>query len=415
MKMPSVRRFLLLSSGFGALLTGFGSARGQEAYALDDLIRIGRERNPTIRSLRAEQAALEADRRASARWPNPELEFETGTGEPFEDEGSRSLRGLFLRQPLENPFSRHHRLNSMTSLALAAGQDIRSGILEMEYQVRMHVYRILFLRERVEEARLNEEALEAIRDLMETRARVGEVRELEAIRLRVEHLRARNETEAVKMELDQFRQHLNTYLGNALPPDFRLAGELVTGPEPPTLDALVEEALPHHPTLLQAVREREAAEAARKATGSGWIPGPVLTASSGREMDGNVKTFGIGIRIPLWNFSRSAVERDRQRVRVMEERERALRLELEAQIMIHLNNLRRARQTVTLFQDGLLGEAEASMAIAETSYRAGEISFLEYLDARRTYRSIQTEYQQALYDLNLERAALERAAGGGVQ
>ncbi len=53
------------------------------------------------------------------------------------------------------------------------------------------------------------------------------------------------------------------------------------------------------------------------------------------------------------------------------------------------------------------------MRIAETSYRQGEVSFVEYLDARRTYQSIQIEYQQALFDWNRQRAALDRAAGGG--
>jgi outer membrane protein TolC len=54
------------------------------------------------------------------------------------------------------------------------------------------------------------------------------------------------------------------------------------------------------------------------------------------------------------------------------------------------------------------------MEIAEASYRQGEISFMEYLDARRTYHSIQIQRQQALFDWNVEWATLERAAGGGI-
>jgi cobalt-zinc-cadmium efflux system outer membrane protein len=90
----------------------------------------------------------------------------------------------------------------------------------------------------------------------------------------------------------------------------------------------------------------------------------------------------------------------------------SLRLELEAQLLIHHNHLRLARQTLTLFEEGLIEQAETSMVIAETSYREGEISFIEYLDARRTYHSIQIERQQALYEWNVERAALDRAVGG---
>jgi outer membrane protein, heavy metal efflux system len=150
-----------------------------------------------------------------------------------------------------------------------------------------------------------------------------------------------------------------------------------------------------------------------RATGLGWIPEPVLSGASRNELDGRIRTLGIGVRVPLWDFSRAATERERQRVRSLEERERALRQELQAQVRIHHNHLRLDRRTLALFQEGLLGEADASMEIAEAAYREGEISFLEYLDSRRTYRLIQIEYRQALYDWNVERAALEQAVGGG--
>jgi cobalt-zinc-cadmium efflux system outer membrane protein len=262
--------------------------------------------------------------------------------------------------------------------------------------------------------RLNEEALGAIRGLIETRAELGEVRELEAIRLRVEHLRARNEVEATEIELDQFRKHLNTFLGKALPSDYALEGELSSEAFDPDLGQLVREVLSRHPALQKVAREREGAEAEAKESRLGWLPDPVLTGSFRSELDGEVRTFGIGFQVPLWNQSRAAVDRDRLRVEALEHREEALTFEVEAQLLIHQNHLRLNRQTLRLFQEGLLTEAEASMAIAETSYRQGEISFVEYLDSRRTYHSIQIDYQQALFDWNRERAEFDRAAGGGI-
>jgi len=405
-----VPRVLLLAP----LILGVpASAAPQEAYTLQDLLRIGREQNPTVLALQADRAAAEANRRASGRWENPSLEFESGTGERYRTGDRQGVEGWSVHQALENPLTRHHRLAALSSLAAAAGEEVRTGILDVDYEIRTHFFRILFLSELLELARLNEEALEAISALMDIRAELGEVRELEAIRLRVEHLRARNETEGAAMELDQYRMHLNTFLGNVLPQDFILAGELAAGESDPDLAVLRDEVLPNHPALLALAREREAATSALKATGSGWIPAPVVSGSSRREMDGKIRTLGIGFQVPLWDFSRAATERERQRVRGVEERERALRQELEAQVMINHNNLRLDRRTLALFEEGLLGEAEASMEIAEAAYREGEISFLEYLDARRTYHFIQIDYRQALYDWNVERAALERATGGG--
>lgn len=356
---------------------------------------------------------MEAHRKASGRWTNPELEYEWGSGEPRDESVTRSLSGFTARQVVENPFIRHYRLGRIEAQVDAAAEDVRSGALDVELEIRTHFYRILFLRELVELARLNEEALAEIRALIETRARVGEVRELEAIRLRVEHMKARNERQAAETELDQYRRHLNVFLGNALPETFNLEGSLDTIGVEPSLDWLTREVLPNHPALVRAALERESAEQEVRENRLGWLPDAVLSGSSGRELDGKVRTLGVGLQIPLWNQSRAATEESRERVRVVEHREEALRLELEAILMIHHNHLRLIGQTLQLFEEGLLQEAEESMEIAETSYRQGEVSFMEYLDARRTYHSIQIERQQALFDWHVERATLDRAAGGG--
>lgn len=388
-------------------------SQAQEVFTLSELLSLGRERNPTVLALMAEHAAEEARRAALGRWENPELEYEWGSGDPLEGDGSRSLSGFSLRQVVENPLTRHHRLESVRAEADAAGEAVRSGVLDVEFEIRMHFYRILYLQDMVELSRMNEEALSEIRNLIETRARVGEVRELEALRLRVEHMRARNELEAVEMELDQYRQHLNTFLGNALPEDFVLQGSLESGDEEPDLDHLTREILPGHPDMVRATLEKESAVETLRENRLGWLPDPVLSGSSRRELDGEVRSLGVGFRIPLWNQSRAAAEEARRRVSAAEHKEEAVRLGLEADLMIHHNNLRLYRQTLNLFEEGLLEEAEASMEIAEASYREGEISFMDYLDARRTYHSIQIQHQQALFDWNVERARLDRAAGGG--
>ena len=389
-------------------------AYAQESYTLEDLLRIGRERNPNLLSLRASRDALAADRRDSGRFQNPELEYESGEIDLFESAGTRSVREFSVRQTFENPLARHYRLGALQFGVDAAEEEVRVGTLGVDYEIRLHFYRILYLRELVSLARLNEETLREVSELIEARARAGEVRDLEAIRLRVEHMRARNEVQAAELELDQFRQHLDMFLGNVLPDAFVLEGELSADLIVPGLAKLNEEALPRHPLLQQAASRREAAGRQVKASQIGWFPDPVVSATSGTEVDGDILKFGVGFQIPLWNQSRAAVERDQQTLTQYEYYEAGLRLELQAGLMIHHNHLLLHQQTLQLFQEGLLQEADASMEIAETSYREGEVSFVEYLDALKTYQSIQIEFRQALYDWNRELTELERAAGGGI-
>jgi cobalt-zinc-cadmium efflux system outer membrane protein len=386
----------------------------QETFALQDLLRIARERNPDLLARRAERESLDADRRAAGRFQNPEFEFVTGEGDPFEGTEKKTLREFSVSQTIDNPLSRHFRQGARRQLVEAAEEGFRFGTLEVDYEVRLHFFRILFLRDLLRLAQLNEEALDEVRGLIETRAEVGEVKELEAIRLRVEHMRAQNEVNAAELELEQVRQRLNMFLSNALPVDYALEGELEADLVIPELAYLREEALPRHPLIGQAARKRAAAGQQLRASRFQWIPDPVVSATSAKELDGDIFKWGFGFEIPLWNQSRAAAERERQTLRQLEHQGEGLLLELEAEIMVHHNHLLLHRRTLQLFQEGLLEEAETSMEIAEVSYREGEISFVEYLDARRTFQSIQIEFQQALYDWNRELAELDRAVGGGI-
>ncbi|MCK5651588.1 MAG: TolC family protein, partial [Gemmatimonadetes bacterium] len=198
----------------------------QESYTLEDLLRIGRERNPNLLSLRAGRDALVAGHRDAGRFLNPELEYEAGEGDLFKSSETKSVREFIVRQTIENPLARHYRLGALQYEVEAAEEGVRFGTIGVDHEVRLHFYRILDLEELLRLARLNEEALLEVRGLIETRAQVGEVRDLEAIRLRVEHMRAQNEAKAAELELAQFRQHLNMFLSNVLPEGYVLEGEL---------------------------------------------------------------------------------------------------------------------------------------------------------------------------------------------
>ena len=94
---------------------------------------------------------------------------------------------------------------------------------------------------------------------------------------------------------------------------------------------------------------------------------------------------------------------------------KALSMELRTEIKAKLNQLRLSEQTLELFQSGLLKEAEESLKIAEVSYKQGEISLIDYLDSQRTYYSILKDYQDSLYDWNVNMASLEKSIGEEIQ
>lgn len=69
------------------------------------------------------------------------------------------------------------------------------------------------------------------------------------------------------------------------------------------------------------------------------------------------------------------------------------------------------KKQVAQFQDGMLEEAKAILDGKTYSYRRGETSLLEVLDAQRTFNEIQQKYYETLFHYAASLIELEKAAG----
>lgn len=74
-------------------------------------------------------------------------------------------------------------------------------------------------------------------------------------------------------------------------------------------------------------------------------------------------------------------------------------------------NYSAAGQQVTQFENGLLADAQKVLQGKIYSYKRGETSLLEVLNAQRTWNEVQQDYCQTLYNYAAALVELERAAG----
>lgn len=70
-----------------------------------------------------------------------------------------------------------------------------------------------------------------------------------------------------------------------------------------------------------------------------------------------------------------------------------------------------ARKSVSLYQTGLLPQAQLSLKAAEAAYQTGRLEFTGLLEAERTLREVRLGYYRALVALEQSLADLERAVG----
>jgi cobalt-zinc-cadmium efflux system outer membrane protein len=132
-------------------------------------------------------------------------------------------------------------------------------------------------------------------------------------------------------------------------------------------------------------------------------------------LDGRNTGIGISLDIPLWNFKSKEILEAENLIRMEEEELRALRMEVATEVKSWISQLRLSENSLQIFHRGLLKQAEESLKIAEVSYTQGEISLIDYLDSQRTYYSILSDYQDSLYQWNVDKAAVEKAIGEEIE
>lgn len=381
------------------------------SYTLPEIIELAMANNPLLSAKKSEVEARKASYQAAKRLSNPELEFNVGQAQSWEKDRERDTGGILLSQVMENPFKRHHRIRVHEKDWEAAEFSRDILILEVTFAVKNIYYEILRHKSRQKTAEKNLASIQKIHRLIEKRANLGEIKELEAIKLYVESLQARRELDRTQTALILAKEKLNQYLGNVLPADFTTAGEQTHEKIPIDETAVLDQALRIHPKIKEKETRIDQAKSNWNYVKWQRFPDFKLSGFSQKELDGRKTGVGISLDIPLWNLKSKEIREAEYLIRMEEDELRMLRMEVATEVKSRINQLKLSEQSLAIFHQGLLKQAEESLKISEISYTQGEISLIDYLDSQRTYFSILDDYQDSLYRWNADKAALEKAIG----
>ena len=418
-KSPSryVLSFLLLALSEGLIPLERAHAEGMSRI---NAIRLVVERNPAVEAARNAYEVARAQARQAGALPDPELELEF---EEVPELGSLSEYGertIELSQRVEFPLKWWHRLQAGRQHAEATRLAVfEMTKLDITLQAKQAYDRITLQKSLLQHAQQDLDLAQNILRQADIRFEAGDVPQLDVMRASVEVGRATNRLTAAKNDLSVAKTSLNALLARPLQTPFALADSLVYRPVETHLDQLTAAALKQRPDLagtelqLKALQSQQAA-----ATAAYW---PDLNVGLGRQQrheggghEENSWKVRFGIEIPLWAFSRQRGERAEAKAevaKVVAERD-VVRYQVLLETEQAYLDLNTAEEQVALFQDQILPEAERAFEVAGRSYDEGKLTYLELLEAQRTWIETQIEYAQVLFKYRAATAALERAIAG---
>jgi cobalt-zinc-cadmium efflux system outer membrane protein len=407
----SIMKFLYRYLTSGALLLPwlFAMPASAAPLTLPQVLVLAEQHSPSLKVASTQVDGAHAALDTARAFSNPEIEFGAGKSHllpPTALNGHNSA--LTISQPVEFPGLRNARQRVAQAGVASGSALLEDARINLYTQVKLAFFEVL---RRQDEARLaadNHALLLQIRNRVKLRVEVGESPRYEQVKSEAELLIAKSAVKTSEIRVLQSKDRLRSLSGAPLSDQFEIVHVMSPPPALPALNLLRAELLDNQPLLKTAIAEVQRAEAKLEQERSLRIPQPTLKWSTERHPDVNLWRVSVAMPLPLWNQRAGPVgEAHASLERVRAEQQR-IRFGLLGELDQAYGRYQIASRQMSVFETGLMRDAEAALKVAEAAYRYGERGILDYLDAQRVFRSTRMDYLNARYELQFALVEIER-------
>lgn len=409
--MIRLHKIAFLGLGLSATL-----AFAQPEFDLPTLESLAMSSSRSVQAAREQVNAARYAVDGAAAFPNPELEYLSGTARARGPAGNPGdARSVALTQSIDLPWRRSARIGAAEAGLDAAVAGSRMFEADLLARLRLRYFDVLRREAELKNAREDAALMEGVRSRIALRVQTGEAARFELIKSEAETLNAQKTAQAAGFRVEQARTLLRQVVGAALPAEFKLTSRLRDVPALIPLDSVRQQMDGGSPDLARSRAEVVRAERQLALERAQRWPGLALKAGMDEDPDTRVSKLGLVVSIPLWDRRSGPVgEAAAQLARAKNELE-AQQFSLSQGLEIAYQQYEIALTQVTALESGIVRQSEAALKVAEAAYRFGERGFLEVLDAQRVFRAARAELIAARYELAAAWVDIERlrAAPGG--
>lgn len=389
---------------------------------LDSAKSLARLTSAELRAADEAVSAARARERQAQAFVNPTLSYgreQTAKG------GLRNSQDIAqVEQPIEIGGQRDARKNATASRTKSAEARRASVLQQLDFDVTQAFYRFYSAARR---AALVDSAVNTFREaerVSAERLAAGDESGYATRRLRLEAARYATQRAEAALTLRSTRIDLATLLGVR---DAELASPQIGNAAPAfalSVDSLVTLGLRQRGEIKAAEFEVMALGADARLVKSERIPTPILSAGYKGEnvKDGssngsnrlNGFVAGFSLPLPMFDRSASAIQAANADTRHASALVDKTRREIDRDVRRAYESLQAVDEQVRLLEPHVGNEATLAMRAVQLSYREGEITLVEWLDAVRAYQESEIAIITLQTEAAIRRAALERAVGSSL-
>jgi cobalt-zinc-cadmium efflux system outer membrane protein len=417
----SARRMVssLLSLALLATPADSQTAKTAVRISLDEAIQMAIQHNHVLLAARNTIQQSEAEEITANLRPNPALTVDWEYL-PFFTPSSFTVDYLHDSSEADFGVSYLFERGQKRQRRLQAARDItavtRSQVADSERQLTFQVATLFFNAQLAEStlslAQQDLKSFQQTTDIGERAFKTGGISENDYLKIQVQLLQYQEDLEQALVAREQALSDLRQLLGyESVGADYDVEASFNYQPIRLGLEELQLKALQNRPDLRAAQQGVTAAGsqfALAKANGKQDVTGGFTYSHVN-----SINTGTVLVSVPLAIFDRNQGEIARTKLAITQSQE--LQLAANGQVLTDVKDAYEGFQSndrvVQLYLSRYLAVSQKSRDISEYSYHRGATALLDFLDAERTYRSVQLAYRQSLASYLLALEQVREAVG----
>ena len=302
------------------------------------------------------------------------------------------------------PFERGGKRTERIAVARETRSLTELGVREVMRQLIANVQNAFVdvqqARENVKLAEENLRNLEGVVKINEARVASGDLSVVELDRSRVAALQSRTTVQQTRLQLDQAKTQLRQLMGRAGgTADLEVEGELRRDGAPESPEQILRVALTQRPDYLLDKQTQARSQAdLRLQLANGKVDfsvGTEFTRQSAWGVSGNSMGVYFSVPLPVFNRNQGEIARAQREIGLAGSRAAARERVIQAEVERAYRQYTVSKQLLTNIESEMLRKARSVRDTTEYSYRRGEASLVEFLDAQRAFNDANQTYNEA--------------------
>jgi len=394
-----------------------------DVIILEQLVELGLERNPQLRSFYSATLADSARIPQSGALPDPVLSLNLlnlPTNSFSFNQEPMTGKQIALRQlfPFPGKLSLKEKISSENAtISISNYHEYRNQLIK---ELKVAYYDLFFLDKSIEIAKYNQRFLQEYAKIAETKYSVGKGILQDVLKSQVEHSKMSDKLIQLEQKRNAKQAYINTLidlpvnseLGKTVEPEFRMVKE--------NLDTLKIIASRNRPLLRgwQSMKKQSdlKVDLAKK---DYWPDIDLFIAYTQRDelQNGNAGydfiSGGISLNIPIYSGSKQSqkVEETQYSKNMIDERYAQELNQVHYDLETTRSNMEKNARLIKLFKDEILPQARQSVESARIGYQTDKVDFLTLINNQITFFNYDLDYYRILSDYNKDIAGLELLTG----